>query len=200
MTVELPKLPYDINALSPYISAETLMYHHDKHHATYVKNTNALIEKTPLADKNLAEIILTAAADTVFTSLFNNAAQCYNHEFYWNSLTPARPDIPEKLKKYLIRDFGSTEGFKKAFYTAALGQFGSGWCWLVQDKQENLKIITTTNAETPLTKPDIRPLLCVDVWEHAYYLDYQNKRTDYLSAVIEHLLNWPFAAKNMIKS
>ena len=197
MTVQLPDLPYDINALNPYISAETLMYHHDKHHATYVQNTNNLIEKTPLANSNLTEIILTAAADTVLTVLFNNAAQCYNHEFYWHSLTPTRPDIPEKLKKSLIRDFGSVEAFQKALHKAALSQFGSGWCWLVQDKKETLKIITTTNAETPLTKPEFKPLLCIDVWEHAYYLDYQNKRADYLSAVIEHLLNWPFATENM---
>ena len=197
MTVQLPELPYDINALSPYISAETLAFHHGKHHATYVKNTNALIAQTDLADKGLKDIILTAAADTVLTSLFNNAAQCYNHEFYWKSLAPTRPNIPEKLKLALINDFGSVEAFKKAFHAAALGQFGSGWCWLVRNKDKRLQIVTTLNADTPLIKPDMKPLLCIDVWEHAYYLDYQNKRVDYLSSVIEYLLNWRFANENL---
>jgi len=197
MSIQLPELPYDINALSPYISAETLAFHYGKHHATYVKNTNDLIAGTPLADKSLIDIILTAAADTVFTSLFNNAAQCYNHDFFWKSLTPAKPNIPKKLENTLIRDFGSVEIFKKEFQKAALSQFGSGWCWLIQNKEGKLQIMTTGNADTPLTKPDVKPLLCIDVWEHAYYLDYQNKRADYLSAIIEHLINWHFAAENM---
>ena len=200
MTIQLPELPYSKDALSPYISAKTLMYHHEKHHATYVKKTNDLIKGTALADKSLPDIILTAAADTVLSNLFNNAAQCYNHEFYWKSLTPTKPNIPEKLERALIRDFGSVESFKEALKIAALNQFGSGWCWLVQNKEEKLQIITTGNADTPLIKPDIKPLLCIDVWEHAYYLDYQNKREDYLSAVIEHLLNWHFATENIEKS
>ena len=200
MTVQLPELPYEIDSLSPYISTETLMYHHGKHHANYVKKTNDLISGTSLAGKSLPDIILTAAADTVLTTLFNNAAQCYNHEFYWKSLSPLRPEIPEKLKNTLIRDFGSVEMFKREFQTAALNQFGSGWCWLVQNKEDKLQIITTSNADTPLIKPDIKLLLCIDVWEHAYYLDYQNRRADYLSGLIEHLLNWHFASENMEKS
>ena len=199
MAIELSNLPYPVNALEPYITEKTLIFHHDRHHATYVKNTNALIQGTPLADKNLTEIILTAASDTVLTGLFNNAAQCYNHEFYWNSLTPKEQPIPPELEQLLIRDFGSVDAFKKSFRDAAAGQFGSGWAWLVVDKDHHLKIITTGNAGTPITSPQLTPLLCIDVWEHAYYLDYQNKRADYLDAVINHLLNWTFALTNLNK-
>ena len=199
MAIQLPNLPYEMSALAPYISEETLTYHYGKHHATYVKNTNDLIIGTPLADKNLEEIILTAAADTVLTGLFNNAAQCFNHDFYWKSLTPKKQEIPPELERLLIRDFGSVENFKKDFQKAALGRFASGWAWLVADRENHLSILTTGNAETPLTQPALKPLLCIDVWEHAYYLDYQNRRADYLSAVIEHLLNWAFALDNMKK-
>jgi len=195
MAIQQPKLPYEMNALEPYISAKTIEFHYGKHHATYVKNANNLIEGTPLADLSLPKIILTAASDTVLKGLFNNAAQCFNHEFYWNSLTPKKQGIPSELEGALVRDFGSVEGFKKAFHAAALGQFGSGWAWLVADRDNRLEIITTGNAETPLTKPACRPLLCLDVWEHAYYLDYQNRRADYLTAVIDNLLNWDMAAR-----
>ena len=199
MTIQLPNLPYEMNALAPYISEETLTYHYGKHHAAYVKNTNNLIMGTPLADKNLTEIILTAASDTVLTGVFNNAAQCFNHDFYWKSLTPKKQEMPLELEELLIRDFGSVEAFKKDFHAAAAGRFGSGWAWLVADRDNHLSILTTGNAETPLTRPSVKPLLCIDVWEHAYYLDYQNRRPDYLSAVIEHLLNWNFAFENLNK-
>jgi len=199
MTIQLPDLPYDKGALSPYISAETLTFHHDKHHATYVKNTNDLIADTPLADKSLTDIILISAADTVLTPVFNNAAQCFNHEFYWESLSPVKQEIPEILEKMIIRDFESVAGFQKAFHQAAASHFGSGWCWLILGKEGTLQILTTANADTPLTKPDAKPLLCIDVWEHAYYLDYQNRRADYLTAVIENALNWHFAAKNLTR-
>ena len=199
MTVQLPDLPYATDALAPFISADTLSFHYGKHHAAYVNNTNKLIENTPLADKGLKDIILISAADTVFTAIFNNAAQCFNHEFYWQSLSPKKQEIPEILEKMIVRDFGSVQEFKEAFHQAAAGRFGSGWCWLVFNKEGNLQIITTGNAETPLTKPDLKPLLCVDVWEHAYYLDYQNRRPDYLWAVIDNLMNWRFAAENLTR-
>ncbi|MBR6412711.1 MAG: superoxide dismutase [Alphaproteobacteria bacterium] len=197
MTIQLPNLPFDVASLSPFISAETLAFHHGKHHATYVKNTNDLIVNTPLADKSLKDIILISAADTVLTPVFNNAAQCFNHEFYWKSLSPLKQDIPEILAKMIIRDFGSVADFKHALHQAATSKFGSGWCWLTLNKEGELQILTTGNADTPLTKPDLKPLLCIDVWEHAYYLDYQNRRTDYLWAVIDNLLNWQFATENL---
>ena len=199
MTIQLPKLPYKMNALVPFISEETLNYHYGKHHAAYVKNMNNLIEGTPLADKGLIDVILTAASDTVLTGVFNNAAQCFNHEFYWKSLTPQKQAVPSELEQLFIRDFGSVETFKKEFHKAAAGRFGSGWAWLVVDRNNHLSIVTTGNAETPVTKSDVTPLLCVDVWEHAYYLDYQNRRPDYLTAVIDHLLNWEFALHNLKK-
>ena len=195
MAIQQQKLPYEMNDLEPYISAKTLEFHYGKHYATYVTNANRLLEGKPLADLSLPEIILTAAADTVLTPLFNNAAQCFNHAFYWDSLSPKKQEIPPVLEEALVRDFGSVDAFKKAFHTAALGQFGSGWAWLVADRSNHLKIITTGNAETPLTKPDYRPLLCLDVWEHAYYLDYQNRRADYLTALIDNLLNWEMATR-----
>ena len=197
MSVYLPDLPYDKKALEPYISAETLEFHHDKHHATYVKNVNDLIKGTPLAEKSLSDIILISAADTVLTPVFNNAAQCFNHEFYWKSLAAVKQEIPEVLKEMIIRDFGSIADFKQELHKAASSRFGSGWAWLVLNKEGLLQIITTSNADTPLTKPDLKPLLCVDVWEHAYYLDYQNRRADYLWAVIDNLINWSFVAENL---
>ena len=197
MTVQLPNLPFDLDALTPFISAETLAFHHGKHHATYIKNTNDLIAGTPLADKKLKDIVLISAADTILTSVYNNAAQCFNHEFYWKSLSPLKQPIPKVLEKMIVRDFGSVSDFKNTLHKSALDRFGSGWCWLVMNKDGSLQVITTANADTTLTKPDLKPLLCIDVWEHAYYLDYQNKRADYLWAVIDNLLNWQFAADNL---
>ena len=197
MTVQLPNLPFTLEALSPYISADTLSFHHGKHHAAYVKNTNSLIADTPLANKDLKDIILISAADTVLTPVFNNAAQCFNHEFYWQSLSPKKQDIPKILEKMIIRDFGSVQDFKQALHQAATNRFGSGWCWLVLNKERTLQILTTGNADTPLTKPDLKLLLCIDIWEHAYYLDYQNRRTDYLWAIINNLINWQFATENL---
>jgi Fe-Mn family superoxide dismutase len=196
MMIELPVLPYEMNALEPYISEKTLSFHYGKHHKAYVQKTNDLINGTEFADKSLKELILISASDTVLTPLFNNAAQSFNHDFYWKSLTPTKQEISFELKQALIKDFGSVEDFKKVFADAAAGQFGSGWAWLVADNKDNLKIITTSNAGTPLTHASLRPLLCLDVWEHAYYLDYQNKRADYLKALIDNSLNWEFALKN----
>ena len=197
--IELPDLPYEMNALEPYISERTISFHYGKHHATYVQKTNDLIQGTEFADKSLKELILISASDTVLTPLFNNAAQSFNHDFYWKSLTPEKQQISLKLEEALIRDFGSVDAFKKAFIEAATGQFASGWAWLVADNEDRLKIITTSNAGTPLTHASLRPLLCLDVWEHAYYLDYQNKRPDYLKSVVDNLLNWDFALENYEK-
>lgn len=197
--IELPNLPYEMNALEPYISERTLSFHYGKHHAAYVQKTNDLIKGTEFADKSLKELILIAASDTVLTPLFNNAAQSFNHDFYWKSLTPTKQQISLKLEEALIRDFGSVEKFKEAFINAATGQFASGWAWLVADNEDKLKIMTTSNAGTPLTHASLRPLLCLDVWEHAYYLDYQNKRPDYLKSVVDNLLNWDFALENYEK-
>ena len=197
--IELPDLPYEMNALEPYISERTLSFHYGKHHATYVQKTNDLIQGTEFADKSLKELILISALDTVLTPLFNNAAQSFNHDFYWKSLTPEKQQISLKLEEALIRDFGSVDAFKKAFIEAATGQFASGWAWLVADNEDRLKIMTTANAGTPLTHASLSPLLCLDVWEHAYYLDYQNKRPDYLKSVVDNLLNWDFALENYQK-
>lgn len=200
MTIQLPDLPYPMHALEPYVSERTLSFHYGKHHATYVKNTNDLIAGTPLENKSLRDIILSAAGDDIYTSLFNNAAQCWNHDFFWHSQTnnPAEKVIPTTLAQKLADDFGSVDAFKTAFKKAALARFGSGWAWLVLDTDDNrLKVVTTGNADTPVTHQNWRTLLCLDVWEHAYYLDYQNARGDFLSAVIDNLLNWKFAADNL---
>ena len=196
MNVTLPNLPYAMNALAPAISEETIAVHYGKHHATYVKNTQNLIAGTALADKPLKEIILTAAANSVYTDLFHNAAQCFNHDFYWQSLTPMPQEMPEKLHRAIVQSFGSVAAFREVWHKAALGVFGSGWVWLVQEDQ-TLKIVQTSNADTPLVHGGQVPLLCVDVWEHAYYLDYQNRRADYATALWDKM-NWVFAAGNMV--
>ena len=195
--ITLPQLPYDFNVLSPFISEKTLRFHYEKHHAGYVNTTNALIKGTELENKSLKQIVLTAASDTIYTKLFNNAAQSWNHEFYWKSLTPdASKNSPSlELLEQINKDFGSLEELQNLLIDKGLNQFASGWLWLVKEK-ENLKVMTTSNAETPLTKTQLTPLLCVDVWEHAYYLDYQNLRKDYLTGVVQKLLNWEFAYQN----
>ena len=195
--VELIKLPYAPKALEPYISARTIGFHYGKHHAAYVKNTIALAKKMGLAKEPLVRLIQLAAKDPQKQGLFNNAAQVFNHAFYWQSLKPQGGGKPTgKLLKMIEASFGSFDKFTPKFAAAAAGQFGSGWAWLVQDGQK-LKIITTANADTPVAHGQ-KPLLTIDVWEHAYYLDYQNRRPDYLKDVITHLLNWSFAAKNLV--
>lgn len=198
MTIQLPQLPYAENALEPVISKKTIQFHYEKHHQAYVQKTNELIEHTDLKDKTLEEIVLYAASDSVYTTLFNNAAQAWNHSFFWNSLKPAneKGEIPEKLMKLIIQDFGSVENLKKELIQKGLAQFGSGWVWLVYEN-EHLKVISTSNADTPLTSGSQIPLLTIDVWEHAYYLDEQNRRGDYLSNLVERLLNWTFADQNL---
>jgi superoxide dismutase, Fe-Mn family len=191
----LPPLPYPDNALDPVISANTLSFHYGKHHKTYVDNLNKLIAGTELEDLSLEEIIASVAGKADKTGIFNNAAQVWNHTFYWNSLTPKGGGEPPAALKQKIEDsFGSVEACKKELATAATTQFGSGWAWLVQDG-DKLLVSKTGNADLPLTK-GIKPILTIDVWEHAYYLDYQNRRVDYVNAVLDKLINWGFAADN----
>jgi Fe-Mn family superoxide dismutase len=189
----LPPLPYADNALDPVISANTLGFHYGKHHKTYVDNLNKLITGTDLADLSLEEIIRSTAGKADKTGIFNNAAQVWNHTFYWNSLSPNGGGEPSAaLKQKIEASFGSVEACKKELATAATTQFGSGWAWLVKDG-DKLQVTKTGNADLPLTK-GMKPLLTIDVWEHAYYLDYQNRRVDYVNAVLEKLINWGFAA------
>jgi len=191
MAIELPPLPFDKNALEPHISAETLEFHYGKHHQAYVNNLNGMIEGTEFAGMALEEIIRKASG-----GMFNNAAQVWNHTFYWKSLSPNGGGDPSgKLADALAKTFGSVDAFREQFSTAAAGNFGSGWTWLVQRPDGSLAIVNTSNAATPITGDD-KPLLTIDVWEHAYYIDYRNARPKYVEA-FWNLVNWDFAASNM---
>lgn len=195
MTFELPTLPYDYSALEPFISARTLEFHHDKHHATYVSTLNKLTQDTPLGDQPLETVVLATYEDSGKASIFNNAAQVWNHTFYWNGMKPNGGSTPAgNLAEQIDRDFGSFEQFAAAFKAAGVGQFGSGYVWLVLDR-DTLKVVKTANAANPMTHGAI-PLLTADVWEHAYYLDYQNRRPDYLQTFLDHLINWDFVVQN----
>ncbi|MBQ6083098.1 MAG: superoxide dismutase [Bacteroidales bacterium] len=191
MMIELPKLPYEMNALEPHISQRTLEFHYGKHHAAYVNNLNKLIAGTPFEGKSLEEIIKNSNG-----GIFNNAAQVWNHTFYWNCMTPnpAKDKPKGKLMEAIIRDFGSFDEFKTKFIEKCATLFGSGWTWLVADKDGKLSIVQTSNAQTPLTD-DLKPLLVCDVWEHAYYLDYQNVRANYLNEFWA-VINWEFVESN----
>ena len=194
---ELRKLPYDKSALEPTVSAETLDYHHGKHHKAYIDKTNELARKAGMEKKSLVEIIHATAGkdDKDSKTLFNNAAQAWNHTFYWHSMKPKGGGKPAaKLAAAIDKDFGSFDAFAKEFTEAATTQFGSGWAWLVVDGGK-LKVMKTGNAETPIAMGKT-PLITIDVWEHAYYLDYQNKRPDYVKAWLEKVVNWEFAAEN----
>jgi superoxide dismutase, Fe-Mn family len=197
-SITLPPLPYADDALAPVISANTMSFHYGKHHKGYVDNLNKLIAGTDLANVNLEQIVKSTAGAADKQGIFNNAAQVWNHTFYWNSMKPNGGGKPSgEFAQKLDSTFTNFDNFKKELVTAATGQFGSGWAWLVSEGGA-LKIVKTPNAETPLTKQI--PLLTIDVWEHAYYLDYQNKRADYVNAVIDKLLNWDFAAANFKKA
>jgi Fe-Mn family superoxide dismutase len=199
MAFDLSPLPYAETALEPYISAQTLGFHHGKHHATYVKVLNDLIAGTPLASASLEDIIKTTAKDDSKKKIFNNAAQVWNHDFFWKSMAPPAGSAPSgALLKALESAFGSVKDFNEAFKTAALGQFGSGWAWLVK-KGDTLEITTTGNADLPLVHGQTALVTC-DVWEHAYYLDYQNRRADFVEAFLIHLINWDFVAANFEKA
>lgn len=192
----LPPLPYAESALAPVISANTLGFHYAKHHTAYVDKLNELVRGTEFENEPLERVILATAGASEKTGIFNNAAQAWNHTFYWNSLKRAGGGRPTgQIAQRIESDLGGYEQFRKDFANAAVTQFGSGWAWLVLDGGK-LKLVKTSNAEVPFTKGQI-PLLTVDVWEHAYYLDYQNRRPDYANAVIDKLLNWDFAAANL---
>jgi Fe-Mn family superoxide dismutase len=193
----LPKLPWDEAALDPVISARTIQFHYGKHHKTYVDKTNELVAGTALADMPLEEVV-RAADKEKNQKLFNNAAQAWNHTFFWSCLKPGGARPSGELAKRIDADLGGVEAFNKDFAKAAVECFGSGWAWLV-DRGGKLEIVATSNAGTPLTT-GATPLLTLDVWEHAYYLDYQNRRPDFARAVIEKLLNWEFAAQQLAKS
>ena len=196
MAIELPALPYDAKALEPIISANTLSFHHGKHHAAYVNNYNNLTKDGPYAGKPLEEVIKEIAGDASKQGLFNNGAQVWNHTFFWNCLKPNGGGKPTgALLAKIEADLGSFDKFLEDFKAAATTQFGSGWAWLVLDGGK-LKITKTANADTPLAHGQTA-LFTVDVWEHAYYLDYQNRRPDFVSAVLENLANWDFVAANL---
>ena len=191
MTISLPVLPYEKNALAPHISQQTIEYHYGKHHNAYVTNTNKLIEGTDLSNQDLENIIKKTSKDTSMSSIFNNAAQVWNHSFYWACMKPGGGGPPSgAIAERIASDFGSYEKFAEQFKNAGTTQFGSGWAWLIL-KDNHLEIMKTSNADTPLAH-GLQPLLTVDVWEHAYYLDYQNRRPDYLASFLEHLINWDF--------
>lgn len=191
MAFELPALPYEKTALEPHISAETLDFHYGKHHATYVTKLNGLIEGTDLASKSLEEIVKTSDG-----GVFNNAAQIWNHTFYWNSLSPNGGGEPEgALADAISAKWGSFADFKAAFNDKAVNNFGSSWTWLVKTADGSLDIVNTSNAGTPITEEGLRPLMTVDLWEHAYYIDYRNVRPNYLEGFWA-LVNWQFASDN----
>jgi Fe-Mn family superoxide dismutase len=190
MQHELPALPYAMDALQPHISKETLEFHYGKHHQAYVTNLNNLVKGTEFENMSLEDIIRKSKA-----GIFNNSAQIWNHTFYWHSLSPKGGGKPTgDLAKAIDAKFGSFDEFKKQFSAAAVGTFGSGWAWLVKNADGTVAIESTSNAATPLTT-DKKPLLTCDVWEHAYYIDYRNRRPDYVGA-FWNLVNWEFAAKN----
>ena len=192
----LPPLPYPENALEPVISGKTLSFHYGKHHRAYIDTTNKLIAGTDLANLPLDQIVRATAGKADRITIFHNAAQAWNHDFYWRCLKPkGGGEPPAVLKKKMEAAFGSVEACKEELADYALAQFGSGWAWLVIDGVK-LKVVKTDNADTPLTQ-GMKPLLAIDVWEHAYYLDYQNRRADHVTALIDQLANWEFAAANL---
>ncbi|SRR6266568_5477551 len=198
MAFELPPLPYPDTALDPFLSAEQMRFHHGKHHEAYVSTLNKLVKDSPLGSKSLEEIVrLTASEkDESKVQIFNNAAQHWNHSFFWHCMKPNGGGAPTgELSQRIDRDFGSLDKFKQMFQSAAVSQFGSGWAWLVADKNE-LKIAKTGNAMNPLATGQ-KALLTCDVWEHAYYLDYQNRRPDFVKVFLDRIANWDFAASNL---
>jgi Fe-Mn family superoxide dismutase len=189
MSFSLPELPYANDALAPYMSKETLEFHHDKHHAAYVNTLNTLIEGTDWEGKSLEEVVKGSFGKNA--PLFNNAGQDYNHTYFWNWMKPKGGGaIPGALEKKIKEDLGSVEKMKEHFVAAGVGQFGSGWCWLAM-KNGKITVMKTANGENPLVH-DAKPILGCDVWEHAYYIDYRNRRPDYIKAFLEHLVNWDY--------
>ncbi len=196
MAHQLPALPYDLDALEPHISRSTLEFHHGKHHAAYVTNLNNLVAATELEGQSLEDTITAVAGDAAKAGIFNNAAQVWNHSFYWQCIKAGGGGTPSgDLAAKIDADFGSFDAFKEQFKTAGATQFGSGWAWLVLDGG-TLKVTKTANADLPLAHGQ-KALLTMDVWEHAYYLDYQNRRPDYMSTYLDKLVNWDFVAANL---
>lgn len=189
----LEKLPYEMSALAPYMSEETLKFHHGKHHQGYVDNLNKLISGTEFEGQDLEAIVKNTYNKPEYQKIFNNAAQNYNHQIFWNNMSPDESDrnISERLAEMIDRDFGSLDNFQTKFKEEALAQFGSGWAWLVLG-EDGLSVMRTPNAENPLPH-NLKPLLALDVWEHSYYLDYQNRRADFVDAFLKNLVNWKFA-------
>ena len=189
MSFDLPALPYEMNALEPYISTTTMEYHYGKHHRTYVENLNKLVKDTEFAAMPLEDVVRKTADNPSYALIFNNTAQAWNHAFFWSCMSPNGGGRPEgEMLKKIERDFGSYENFRQEFKNAATSQFGSGWAWLAE-KDGKLLVLKTSNADTPLAH-GMKPLITVDVWEHAYYLDYQNRRVDFVDAFLDHLVNW----------
>lgn len=197
MSFELPVLPYAENALEPYYTARTISFHYGKHHKAYIDNLNKMTAGSELEGKPLEDVIRITAADSAKAGVFNNSAQVWNHTFFWHSMKPTGGGKPagEVLTK-IEAAFGTFEAFEEQFKTASVGRFGSGWCWLVSENG-TLKVVSTPNADTPLVHGQ-KPIFTVDVWEHAYYLDYQNRRADYVQAFFDHLINWDFIKQNLI--
>ena len=196
MSFELPSLPYANDALAPYMSAETLDFHHGKHHQTYITNLNNLIKDTDLQNSSLEEIVVKSAKETSMAGIFNNAGQHWNHILFWQCMKPnGGGAIPSELEKKLNEDFGSVDKFKEAFIQAGTTQFGSGWAWLAVNKGK-LVVTKSANASNPLVD-GMKPILGCDVWEHSYYIDYRNKRPDYLKAFLDNLVNWEFVASQL---
>ena len=196
---ELPPLPYAQDALAPVISSGTIGFHYGKHHRGYLDNLNGLVRGTPYEKMSLEDAIRATASSPAQAAVFNNAAQVWNHTFYWNGMKPGGGGKPGgEIGKAIEKAFGSYENFRKEFLAAALGQFGSGWAWLVADGRA-LRVVKTANAENPFTQR-LRPLLTIDVWEHAYYLDYQNRRKDFVEASLDRLVNWAFVEGNLEKA
>jgi Fe-Mn family superoxide dismutase len=199
MAFELPSLPYAQDALEPHISAKTLSFHHGKHHQAYITKTNELVAGSPLEGKSIEDVV-KAAREQGNKGLYNQSSQVWNHTFFWNSMKPsgggaATGAVAEKLNAA----FGSYEKFAEQFKASAVGNFGSGWTWLVAEGG-TLKIVNTDDADTPLGKPGVTPLLTIDVWEHAYYLDYQNRRPDFVQTFLDKLVNWDFVNANFAKA
>ena len=196
MAFELPNLPYANDALAPYMSSETLDFHHGKHHQTYVTNLNNLVKDSDLQDASLEDIVVKSSKDSSMAGIFNNAGQHWNHILFWQCMKPSGGGaIPSKLESRIISDFGGVDQFKEAFVQAGTTQFGSGWAWLAIDNGK-LVVTKSPNASNPLVD-GMKPILGCDVWEHSYYIDYRNKRPDYLKAFLDNLVNWEFVASQL---
>ena len=198
MAFTLPNLPYPEDALAPHISSQTMQFHHGKHHATYVKKLNSLVEGTSYEGKTLEQVIKESHGKKDDQAIFNNAAQSWNHTFFWHSMSPDGGGDPKEAAAEVLQELGGLAKFRDAFLKAATGQFGSGWAWLILDGGKP-KVVATPNAMTPIAENHV-PLLTCDVWEHAYYLDYQNRRETFVAAFLDHLVNWNLVAAQLKKA